>query len=62
VNPDRTDARHLVADMVYTPLETEFVTSAKRKGARATGGGGMCQSNANLGGNNEDRHRYCLPE
>ena len=48
--------------MVYTPLETEFVTSAKRKGARATGGGGMCQSNANLGGNNEDRHRYCLPE
>ncbi len=35
-------ARHIVADVVYTPLETEFVKAAKAMGARTMGGGGMC--------------------
>lgn len=33
---------HWVADVIYTPLETELVAAARAKGARAFGGGGMC--------------------
>jgi shikimate dehydrogenase len=33
---------HFVADVIYTPLETELVVAARAKGARATGGAGMC--------------------
>jgi shikimate dehydrogenase len=36
------DARHWVADVIYTPLETELVMAARAKGARSFGGGGMC--------------------
>ena len=36
------EERHLVADVIYTPLETRLVTAAKAKGARAMGGAGMC--------------------
>ena len=31
-----------VADVIYTPLETEFVKAAKARGARTMGGAGMC--------------------
>lgn len=34
--------RQFVADVIYTPLETEFVASARRKGCRTMTGGGMC--------------------
>jgi shikimate dehydrogenase len=36
------EARHWVMDVIYTPLETELVVSARAKGARAVGGAGMC--------------------
>jgi len=39
---DRIEGRHLVADVIYTPLETEFLKSAKAHGARTMGGAGMC--------------------
>jgi quinate/shikimate dehydrogenase (NAD+) len=39
---DGVEARHWVMDVIYTPLETEFVRSARAKGARAVGGAGMC--------------------
>ena len=35
-------ARHWVADVIYTPLETELVRAARAKGARVMGGAGMC--------------------
>lgn len=35
-------AQHWVADVVYTPLETELIVAARRKGARVLDGGGMC--------------------
>ena len=38
----RSNAHHWVADVIYTPLETELVVAARAKGARAFGGGGMC--------------------
>jgi shikimate dehydrogenase len=31
-----------VADVIYTPLETEFLKAAKARGARTMGGAGMC--------------------
>ena len=36
------EARHWVADVIYTPLETELVLSARAKGAKSFGGGGIC--------------------
>jgi shikimate dehydrogenase len=33
---------HWVADVIYTPLETELIERARAKGARAVGGAGMC--------------------
>lgn len=33
---------HFVADVIYTPLETELVLGARAKGATAMGGAGMC--------------------
>ena len=44
-NPVPTHAvgrRHWVADVIYTPLETELIKAARAKGARAVGGAGMC--------------------
>ena len=35
-------ARHWVADVIYTPLETELVEGARAKGCEVMGGGGMC--------------------
>jgi shikimate dehydrogenase len=35
-------ARHFVADVIYTPLETEFLCAAQARGARVMGGSGMC--------------------
>lgn len=42
MTPDVVQPHHVVADVIYTPLETEFVRAAKTKGARTMGGAGMC--------------------
>jgi len=33
---------HWAADIIYTPIETEFIKAAAAKGARVLNGGGMC--------------------
>lgn len=33
---------HWAADVIYTPIETEFLKAAAAKGARTLNGGGMC--------------------
>ena len=38
----RFAARHWVADVIYTPIETELIKAARAAGARALTGGGMC--------------------
>jgi len=35
-------ASHWCADVIYTPIETEFLRAAAAKGARVLNGGGMC--------------------
>jgi len=35
-------ATHWAADVIYTPIETEFIKAAAAKGARVLNGGGMC--------------------
>ncbi|MGA7387210.1 MAG: shikimate dehydrogenase [Pseudolabrys sp.] len=35
-------ATHWAADVIYTPIETEFIQAAAAKGARVLNGGGMC--------------------
>ncbi|HUL87780.1 MAG TPA: shikimate dehydrogenase [Pseudolabrys sp.] len=35
-------AEHWAADVIYTPIETEFIRAAAAKGARVMNGGGMC--------------------
>jgi shikimate dehydrogenase len=35
-------ASHWAADVIYTPIDTEFVKVAAAKGARVLNGGGMC--------------------
>jgi shikimate dehydrogenase len=35
-------ASHWCADVIYTPIETEFLKAAAAKGARALNGAGMC--------------------
>jgi shikimate dehydrogenase len=35
-------AAHWAADVIYTPIETEFIKAAAAKGARVLNGGGMC--------------------
>jgi shikimate dehydrogenase len=35
-------AHHWVADVIYTPLETDLLKAARAKGARVMGGAGMC--------------------
>jgi len=42
MTPDVVRAGQFVADVIYTPLETEFVKAAKARGARTMGGAGMC--------------------
>ena len=40
--PAAIGAGHWVADVIYTPLETELVLAARARGAVAIGGAGMC--------------------
>jgi shikimate dehydrogenase len=42
MTPDVVRTGQFVADVIYTPLETEFVKAAKARGARTMGGAGMC--------------------
>ena len=35
-------ASHWAADVIYTPIETEFIEAAAAKGCRVLNGGGMC--------------------
>jgi len=35
-------ASHLAADVIYTPVDTEFIMAAAAKGARVLSGDGMC--------------------
>lgn len=42
VSPDTIEARHWVADVIYSPLETALLTAARARGARVMGGAGMC--------------------
>jgi shikimate dehydrogenase len=39
---DAIRARHVVADVIYTPLETAFLRAARTQGAQVMGGAGMC--------------------
>jgi shikimate dehydrogenase len=42
MTPDLVQTHQFVADVIYTPLETDFLKAAKAKGARTMGGAGMC--------------------
>jgi shikimate dehydrogenase len=42
VPADLLRPHHWVADVIYTPIETELVKRAKARGARTLNGGGMC--------------------
>jgi len=35
-------ARHWAADVIYTPMQTAFLSAAVAKNARVLNGGGMC--------------------
>lgn len=39
---DAIAATHWVADVIYTPLETRLIKTARSRGARVMGGAGMC--------------------
>jgi shikimate dehydrogenase len=39
---DGIQARHWVADVIYTPLETELLKASRAKGCKVMGGAGMC--------------------
>jgi shikimate dehydrogenase len=41
IAPDAVRDHHFVADVIYTPLETELIKLARAKGARVLGGSGM---------------------
>jgi shikimate dehydrogenase len=42
VPPAALNASHWCADVIYTPIDTEFLKAAGTKGARTLNGGGMC--------------------
>ncbi len=42
MTPDAIRSGRFVADVIYTPLETDFLKAAKARGARTMGGAGMC--------------------
>lgn len=42
VPPAALKREHWAADVIYTPIETEFIKTAAAKGARVLTGGGMC--------------------
>ena len=39
---DAITAKHWVADIIYSPMETELIVAARAKGAEVLTGGGMC--------------------
>ena len=39
-------ATQWVADVIYTPIETDFIKAARLNGARTLNGGGMCAHQA----------------
>lgn len=43
---DALQARHWAADVIYTPLQTEYLKAAAAKGARTLNGSGMCVQQA----------------
>jgi len=42
VPPSALKASHWAADVIYTPVETEFIKAAAARGARVLSGSGMC--------------------
>jgi shikimate dehydrogenase len=42
LSPAAIEARHWVADVIYSPLETDLLKAARARGARVMGGAGMC--------------------
>ena len=42
LDPNLVEPQHFLADVIYTPLETELVLAAKARGAATMGGAGMC--------------------
>jgi shikimate dehydrogenase len=42
VPPAVIESRHVVADVIYTPIETELIKVARDKGCRVLTGDGMC--------------------
>jgi quinate/shikimate dehydrogenase (NAD+) len=42
ISPAAIEARHWVADVIYSPLETDLLKAARARGARVMGGAGMC--------------------
>jgi len=42
ISPAAIEARHWVADVIYSPLETDLLKAARTRGARVIGGAGMC--------------------
>ena len=42
ISPAAIAAHHFVADVIYSPLETELLAAARARGARVMGGAGMC--------------------
>jgi shikimate dehydrogenase len=42
LSPAAIEARHWVADVIYSPLETDLLKAARTRGARVMGGAGMC--------------------
>lgn len=42
LDPGLVQPGQFVADVIYTPIETEFLRAARARGARVMGGAGMC--------------------
>jgi shikimate dehydrogenase len=42
VPPSALKSAHWAADVIYTPVDTEFIRAAAAKGCRVLSGGGMC--------------------
>jgi shikimate dehydrogenase len=42
MTPEVVRSGQFVADVIYTPLETDFLKAARHRGARVMGGAGMC--------------------
>jgi shikimate dehydrogenase len=42
VPPSALKSSHWCADVIYTPIDTEYLKAASAKGARTLNGGGMC--------------------